>query len=374
MPINPNSPAAQKEYHKKRNQTGKLITFPSKPHPHGMLMVFKKYNYRSVEEGYPLLKNTLRSATGRSAGVELAGQAGIQLPFPLGLVDNTSLRINNFQRDPLTESLAAAAKPFLQPGGNSMSIREAGGLAFGGLKNLLNGIEGVGKDMASGNSPITARGIMDSALEMGNKFLDTDLTKLGAAAAYLLRSNLPGDLGSQVDAVLGSAINPREALAFQGVDMKTHSFSWEMYPSNRTDSLAIKNIVNMLKSNSLPSVEDLSLGSGDNQVQIVAEAFLNYPAVVDIYLLGVNEEHFMKFKTCMVTNFTVDYGASETGMLQGGKPVAVNLGIQLAELAIHTANDYAEGLDAPETEAQSTSGEEVQDTAAATGGSPGLVQ
>lgn len=355
---NPNGVAASKKRHEKTNEIGKLITFPSKPHPHGMLLVFKKYKYRSIDEGYSLLRSNLKTTQGRSAGIELAGQSAVQLPFPLGLVDNTSLRINNFQRDPITESITNAAKPFLE-GGKAMTV---GGLIDAGRQGLSN----LGVNLANINTSDlenTASGALQGLMDTGRAFLDTDITKLAGAAAYFLRSNLPGDMASQVDAVLGQAINPREALAFQGVDMKTHTFSWEMYPSNRTDSLNIRNIVNMLKINALPTTENLSLGQGNDERVIVAEAFLKYPAVVDIYLLGVNESYFMPFKTCMVTNFTVDYGASETGMLEGGKPVAVSLGINLAELAIHTANDYMDGEDAPTTQQTQTTGEEVVENA-----------
>jgi len=356
--INPNSVSAAKKRHTKTNEIGKLISFPSKPHPHGMLLVFKKYKYRSIDEGYSLLRSSLRTGQGRSAGIELAGQSAIQLPFPLGLVDNTSLRINNFQRDPITESITNAAKPFLE-GSKSMTV---GGLLSAGKQGLVNaGVNAANIDTSDVSN--TIGGLGSGLMDVGKAFLDTDISKLAGAAAYFLRSNLPGDMASQVDAVLGQAINPREALAFQGVDMKNHTFEWEMYPSNRTDSLNIRNIVNMLKINSLPVTEDLALGQGNDQKVLVAEAFLKYPAVVDIYLLGVNESYFMPFKTCMVTNFTVNYGASETGMLEGGKPVAVSLGINLAELAIHTANDYLDETDAPTTQSTQTTGEEATNNA-----------
>ena len=60
-----------------------------------------------------------------------------------------------------------------------------------------------------------------------------------------------------------------------------------------------------------------------------------------MYLLGVNEEHYMKFKTSMVTQFTVDYGAGGgVAIMKGGKPAGVTINISLQELEIETAHDY----------------------------------
>jgi hypothetical protein len=60
-----------------------------------------------------------------------------------------------------------------------------------------------------------------------------------------------------------------------------------------------------------------------------------------VYLIGVNREYYMKFKTSMVTSFGVDYGAGGTlSIMKGGKPAGVNISMQLSELEIETAHDY----------------------------------
>jgi hypothetical protein len=121
-------------------------------------------------------------------------------------------------------------------------------------------------------------------------------------------------------------------LAFEGVNLRTHQFNWDLFPSNMADSERIREIVNVIKRNSLP--ETVSLGT-------ISKAFLRYPSTVDMYLIGVNREYYMKFKTSMVTSFGVDYGAGGTlSIMKGGKPAGVNISMQLSELEIETAHDY----------------------------------
>jgi len=73
-------------------------------------------------------------------------------------------------------------------------------------------------------------------------------------------------------------------------------------------------------------------------------AFLEYPAVVELSLLGVQEKHFVRFKRAMIDNVTVDYtgGGSLVSIIKGGVPASVTLSVSFKELTIQTANDYAE--------------------------------
>jgi hypothetical protein len=69
--------------------------------------------------------------------------------------------------------------------------------------------------------------------------------------------------------------------------------------------------------------------------------FLEYPSVVIVNLLGVDETHFVRFKPAMITNLTVDYGAgSEISIIKGGRPSAVTLRMDFTEFNIHTSEDY----------------------------------
>ena len=60
-----------------------------------------------------------------------------------------------------------------------------------------------------------------------------------------------------------------------------------------------------------------------------------------MYLLGVNPDYFVKFKSAMIRSVHVEYGSQGiVSIVKGGKPGNVSLSIDLVELDIHTAEDY----------------------------------
>jgi hypothetical protein len=93
-----------------------------------------------------------------------------------------------------------------------------------------------------------------------------------------------------------------------------------------------------------------------------------------MYLLGVNQEHFMKFKTCMVSNVSVNYsgGGGITAIAKGGVPAAVELSMSFQELDIETADDYEDAVTPPETTAgENENGENIPSQGTAEGTSGG---
>ena len=128
-----------------------------------------------------------------------------------------------------------------------------------------------------------------------------------------------------------------------------------------------------MKSAVLPEAQDIGSGAGG-----IKKAFLKFPKTVKIYLIGVDQNFYMKFKPSMVSNMTVDYAAGGTlGIMAGGKPAGVNISITLQELQIETANDYAitapvvtgegEDVEAPDPADNSVDGTVAFGTAALNG-------
>lgn len=303
------------------NSAMSQLRFPDKPFPHSMLLVFKKYDYSGYgQDGAIGRFNTLlraeRDATGRSSGASLRSSNSIELPFPKQLSDSTSLRLNGYERDLLTEQIAQRINGYLE----------------GGSADAVSDIPGILQDMGAGFSQMLTGASNGDLEKVAQSILGTSVKDVASAAQYILRSKLPGDIQKSINTATGQALNPRETMAFEGVDLRTHQFNWDLFPSNKNDSERIREIVNMLKRNSLP--ETVTLGT-------ISKAFLRYPSTVDMYLIGVNREYFMKFKTSMIRSFSVDYGAGgNMSIMEGGKPAGVNISIQFAELEIETAHDY----------------------------------
>lgn len=299
------------------NKSGKLYSFPSNQSPHAMLMVFKEYSYDSARAGQLGLLDS-------SNGIFNSGLEAIELPMPANLVDNDGIRVEGIEQGPLESALGgliASGSNYLQ--GSNASVSD--------LPRIFQNL-GAGEynDAIGGGFESASSGLGNILTNMMN----TSISDASRDALYLLRSQLPTGVSQVADRALGSTVNPRESLAFEGVNLKSHSFEWTLSPTNKQDSDTLKAIVETLKRNSLPTYQ--TFAGLDN-----FKAYLKYPSIVDVYLLGVNPEYFMKFKSCMVSSITTNYSASGlTSILKGGKPAVVSLGVQLSELDIHTAEDY----------------------------------
>ena len=320
-----------------------VLRFPDKPHPHTMLLVFKRYAYEDFSNGtFNRLQTTgsrTSSRSSRQSGISLRSTKTIELPFPKQLVDTTGLIVNNMQRDPLMESAATALTNFAK-GGNS-TLSDIPGL-------LQSGGADIAKAMAGGGNSAGLGAAINSVAE---GIAQTSTYDAATIAQYLLRK-MPLGIGDALapgmNLATGQAINPRETLNFEGVSLRSHQFDWDLYPSNQDDSERIREVVNAFKRFALPVTEDI--GSGATSI---ARAFLRYPHICSAYLIGVNKDHFMQFKPSMIQNFTVNYAAGgQVGIMKGGKPQGVSISLQMQEMQIQTAEDYgAEGVSPSEATA-----------------------
>lgn len=319
-----------------RNSAGaNVFRYPSKPYPHSMLLLFKEFSY---EAGYAQneyatgsngsggLLSTISDATGRrSSGVGIRGGRSVELPFPKQLQDSSNITLNGISRDPLIEQAT-----------NYLNRVAMGGT--GSLGDLPGSIQNAGMQLAQMVKGGSGDGF---SLQQVARDLGATTNKDAALIArYLLQqvSPLIGDVGQSINLAAGQTLNPKETLVFEGVQLRSHQFSWDLYPENAQDSDQINNIVNVIKRSTLPQTVNFQAAGFDFN-----RAFLKFPHVVYTYLIGVDAGSFMKFKPAMVTNFTVEYGAGGTmALLKGGKPAGVTLSLSMQELAIETAEDYGE--------------------------------
>ena len=161
--------------------------------------------------------------------------------------------------------------------------------------------------------------------------------------ALFIAKRLFGDnyLLGPISQGLGATLNPKASLLFSGVDLKDYSFQWTLAPTEQAESELLRRIVKRLKENALPSY---------SAETIATRVLLKYPSTVDIFLLGVNPSHFVRFKTAMIESVNVNYTPNGLSVLKGGKPAAIELSINLQEMDIHTAGDEfaMDALDAVE--------------------------
>jgi len=340
---------------------GSYLSFPTKPMPHGLLLQFKSYNYKDYVSA--ITKTTDKAGKTKIeenknlgfvpsiAGYNLTNEAGsnkpvisssdaIELPFPRTLQDSTNIRVQQFERDFLYERLASGIASFNDgEGGLSNFFSGVAGATENLLDSTFNAFKSAGQNAGNDGVVQTLFGaIKGAAQKMGN----FDTNQAMAMAGYLARNFIPGEIAKSVGVVSQKTVNPQETLSFSGVDLRNFTFSWDLYPSNPSDTQAINKIINRLKMKALPTTQSAA-GTA------TARAFLNYPDIVELNLLGVKEDHFMRFKRCMIQCVTVDYGAG--GMpeiIKGGVPAAITLTVTFSEIQIQTAHDYgADPTDTP---------------------------
>ena len=307
--------------------TATYIKFPNKPFPHSMLMVFEKYDYSGFASGFDtqLTNNTGYTSTinpNRQSGIGLRSTSSIELPFPKQLTDTSGLIYNNMQQNPLIEGMAQRLAAYGKGGGSST------------IGDIPQQLQAMGADMAKAMSGMGGTGATITSL--GTRIAESNSGDAASTAMYLLQKYLPDNIGKSVNLAAGQVLNPRETIAFEGVQLKQHSFTWDLYPSNKKDSARIQDIIKHMKAAILPKTRNL--GPADKGIK---SAFLQFPQVCKIYLIGINENFYMKFKPAMVTNMTVDYGAGgNLAIMAGGVPAGVSISITLQELQIETAHDY----------------------------------
>jgi hypothetical protein len=333
MPISNPAPRVRPSGLTPPNQP-RLLSFPSGGGPHTMLMTFKQYEYEFARAGEQVLLNLSvngrplsgadvrrESINRRSGGSRFSGQlSGIELPIPTNLKDSDMMRVEMITQSPLE----VAAGEFIAQGANAL---QGSNLT---MRNLPGALQEFGASLDPNRMASQGAGAAMTAI---NALLDQSVGSMSRDIMYLLRSYLPSGVSQVTDRVLGSTVNPKASLAFEGVELKQHSFSWTLIPKNETDSEIIRAIIETVKKNSLPTYQTFA---GTN-----FKAYLKYPSIVDIYLLGVNPAYFLKFKSAMIRSVHVEYGSTGiVSIVKGGKPGNVSLSIDLVELDIHTAEDY----------------------------------
>lgn len=292
---------------KSRKIVGSDLVFPSDLGAHGLLMAFREYDYAAIR------------GTGSSVRPPLVQQrldSTIMLPLPQNLQDSVSVRIQRFEQEFVGELV-------------SLGVNQ---LAATAKSDGINPVK-----IANAISDLTKQVIpaADLAKTVAAMLTGRSVSSDSASALSFLGRRVLGDsrMGNNVDIGLGSMVNPKAALSFEGVDMKSHNFNWTLAPRNIKESENLKNIITMLKRKSLPTY--INITGGQDKLR----AMFRYPSMVDIYLLGVDDRYYYSFKTSMIMSVRVSYTPQGLSVLKGGKPAAVELEVSLMETDVWTAAD-----------------------------------
>ena len=284
----------------KSSQEFTSLRFPSDLGPNAIMFNFKSYTYDGT------LNSTVRGAK---------TTASVVLPLPSNLTDTYSIQVGPAQLG----STGAA------------------------VLDVAQGIQanGVSNEVQQGLAQASRMGQDAAKLITG----DADINSLfgaGSAIKYFARSavdNVFPGAGLALDVSTGTAINPHATLNFDGVNLKEYTFNWSLSPKNSADSTRLVNIINKFKDHFLPEYEDI-LGFGGSSGSF-GRALLKYPDLVEISLLGVDEDYYFSFtKPGMISDFVTNYTPQGQAILKGGRPAFIDMSITFKEASIRTRRNY----------------------------------
>ena len=280
--------------------------FPHDIGHHAMILNFKKYSY------------------GGSAHVNQVSNDSIILPLPKNLQDNLNVKVGADELG-ITGAIAGSAL-----NASSEVLADTSQSASQIRSMFRKSVDGAAEEAES----------TTSMLDLLDKSVDSALF---AARAGL--GAIAPDVAKGLGAGRGTAINPYATLVFSGVDLKVHTFEWLLSPDTPKEAETLKNIIRTIQGHITPEMQGVI---GDVNPTGLGRGLLRYPSMVDAFFHGINTDFFYKLKTCMVSQFNVDYTPNGIALNKGGKPSAVRINMIMTEAAIHTKADYTDTV-APST-------------------------
>ncbi len=299
---------AQSVIDQNRTAQGRVSTlrFPKDIGAHAMVLNFKEYEYAGGQ-----IVNTI---VGNS----------VVLPLPKNIVDNYIVQVDGVNLG-LTGALAVDAVNRL---GSGAGIGDITGDVTGRLNAAATSIA---------SDPLAATNFFVSSgalAAVGGAF--------GGAAGLLAGALAGNEIGNALSTISGTALNPHTTVMFQGIGLKVHDFNWTLSPKSSSESEVLQKIVTEFRKAALPSYS-APLGQTGTALD---RAMLKYPKMVDIFFVGLDQEYFFYYKTCMIRQMQIDYsghgGNSFFASENGARPVMLNLSINVVESSIHTRTDYEE--------------------------------
>ena len=234
------------------------------------------------------MKKYERSRPGSDISTNLKGV--IRLPLPVQLVDEYNIRVNETKFGLL---------------GNVNNYQET--LAAG-----KTAAENATKELNSGGSIMSLMGTI--ALQ-------------AAATLPGISDTLPGQFAQQQ---AGMVRNPHISTMFEGVNLKSYSFSWRLSPSSPEEASGINSMINNIKAYMHPKI----IGGG---------FALEYPylANLDFEVGDVQFSQLPKVRDSFITRLDVSTtGGGSMAFYRDGNPVSIDISMNFQEIDILTRDDF----------------------------------
>ena len=198
----------------------------------------------------------------------------------------------------MAESINAGIQAFMNTKGGTMTrLAAGGGKAAGGLASqAIN----KGKQLAGAVAP-------------------------GSEAIFAINS--------------GSVITPRMELMFQNIQRRNFSFNFVFIPKSSDEAQIIERIVHMFKYHMSSNYGGRGMGGVDGVREMTIPDFFQ---ISYRFKNGLND-HLNKFKKCVLTSTSVEYGSDRYTSFANGQPQTTKLNLSFTELEIITKDYVKDG-------------------------------
>lgn len=147
----------------------------------------------------------------------------------------------------------------------------------------------------------------------------------GPIGGLLALGGTTGGVASGLSVNEGLALNPHLAVVFQGVNFRTHSFTYKFIARNQQESDLIKDIINTFRYHMLPSY-----GFGTLAFEYPDEFYIQFADSI--------RPHLFEYEICVLNSFSVNYNGEGTPLFfeQTQAPVSIEMTLGFQETAIQT--------------------------------------
>jgi len=156
--------------------------------------------------------------------------------------------------------------------------------------------------------------------------------KVGLQAAAVMPGLSDTGLGRFAQSQTGMVRNPHLTTIFEGVSLKTYSFSWRLSPTSDSEARQINSMLNTIKGYMHPKL----IGAG---------FALEYPYLANLeFEVGdVAYSQLPKVRDSFITKLDVNTsGGGSIAFYRDGNPVTIDISMGFQEIDIMTRDDFIE--------------------------------
>jgi hypothetical protein len=168
----------------------------------------------------------------------------------------------------------------------------------------------------------------------------SDLTSAVAGLANIMSGFVSDDIKNNFAGGLGLAFNPKEELLFKSPDLRTHTFTFNMFVKNKKEGDAIVKIIKSLREKTYPSIySDSGDGAIENFVAGGNNVF-NFPHQFSVEMHnGGTENAFPYIPAAFITSITTNYaGSGRVSLTPDDHFQAIELTLAFQDIRISTSD------------------------------------